>query len=107
MKNMMTKISVMVKLVTLVLSLTVVAQAELLVTNWRVEATEDGSPAYYVTYASETGEAHEYSVSEGEFYAAVEEYAAARKPAEEDTNEEPRPWIASVVSTLTFWNPDD
>ena len=104
---MLKKISMMVKLVTLVLSLTVVAQAELQVANWRVEATEDGSAAYYVTYASETGDSHEYLVSEGEFYEAVEEYAAARKPAEEDTNEEPRPWTASVLSAVTFWNPND
>lgn len=105
---MLRKIATMMKVVTLVLCLTITAQAELQVANWRVEATEDGGAAYFVTYVSETGDSHEYSVSEDEFYAAVEEYAAARnQPEETDSQGEPRPWIASAISAVTFWNPDD
>ena len=101
-------IAMMMKVVTLVLSLTVVAQAELQVANWRVEATEDGSAAYYVTYASESGVSHEYLVTEDEFYAAVEEYAAARNQTEDgEENVSARPWTASVLSAVTFWNPND
>lgn len=105
---MFKKIAMMLKVVSLVLCLTVTAQAELLVTNWRVEATEDGSAAYYVTYASESGVSHEYLVTEDEFYAAVEEYAAARKQTEDGEEDvSARPWTASVLSAVTFWNPND
>lgn len=103
----MKKIAMMMKVVTLVLSLAITAQAELHVEHWRVESTVDGESSYYVTYVSETGDSYEYSVTEDEFYEAVEELAAARKAEEESTQEEPRPWTASVLSTITFWNPND
>ena len=106
----MKKFIAVVMLVSLVMSLTVMAQAELCVKSWRLEDGMLGSKTYFVTYESDAGEQHEFKVSEDEFYEAMKDYIAAREIVEEEPKieaEESKSWIASVGSTITFWNPND
>lgn len=105
----MKKFIAVVMMVSLLMSLSVMAQAELRVNSWRVEEML-GSKTYFVTYESDAGEQHEFKVSEDEFYEAMKDYIAAREIVEEEPEieaEESKSWIASVGSTITFWNPND
>lgn len=106
------KKTVIAMIMTLVILVGVIAQAEgAYVKAWRV-ADDGGKPAYFVTYQTESGVAHEFQVGEAEFSAAVEIIARQKNEAEHKKQVEEHQanrgsWLANVGAWLSFWNPED